>query len=119
MWWNYWICEPLVFLSSLSYWRIHTSTADLGIGNMASSVLHNSIPLSFPLHVFHINHHVVDPIPHQPPDIHIKSFSTKEKKGKNPSTKQRAAEIPEQLDFRGEVKRYQKKHLVRTVVCLT
>ena len=93
--------------------HVHTSTADLGIGNMASSVLHNSIPLSFPF--FHINHHVVDLIPRKPQTIHINSgagegrFLNERKKGEKTFTKQCAAEIPEQLGFRGEVKTYQKK----------
>ena len=50
-------------LSSLSYWP-HSSAVDLSIGNMASAVLHNGIPL----HVFHINvDHVVDLLSRQPP----------------------------------------------------
>ena len=70
-------------LSSLSYWP-HSSAVDLSIGNMASAVLHNGIPL----HVFHINvDHVVDLLSSQPPTLGGHSRRSWRKEGRFRSTR--------------------------------
>ena len=70
-------------LSSLSYWP-HSSAVDLSIGNMASAVLHNGIPL----HVFHINvDHVVDLLCRQPPTLGGHSRWSWRKEGRFRSTR--------------------------------